>query len=137
MLVDPIANVDALNSQVFTAEDQSCLPNKGQSPHSSYTIADLSISTFGVQNLFSSLNIHKSAGPNKTNATILKETREVTAPIRCAIFCCSLQSGIVPKDWKQANVVPVYKKGTASIPQTTDRFLLPVLKFFEKTSAPT
>ena len=87
--------------------------------------------------MFSSLKIHKSAGPNKINAIILKETREVTAPIRCAIFCCSLQSGIVPKDWKQANVVPVYKKGTAIIPQTTDRILSPVLKIFEKSSAPT
>ena len=29
----------------------------------------------------------------------------------CAIFCCSLQNSSVPKDWKQANVVPVYKKG--------------------------
>ena len=36
VLVDPIAKADALNSQIFTAEDHSCLPNKGQSPHSSY-----------------------------------------------------------------------------------------------------
>ena len=36
VLVDPIAKADALNSHfksIFTTEDHSYLPNKGQSPH--------------------------------------------------------------------------------------------------------
>ena len=75
--------------------DQSCLPNKSQSPHPS--IVGLSILTYRVYNLLSDLNTHKSASPDKINTTVLKETREVTAH---ANFCCSLQSCIVPKDWK-------------------------------------
>ena len=34
----------------------------------------------------------------------------------CGIFRCSLQNGSVPKDWKQANVVPVYNKGNHQYP---------------------
>ena len=140
VLVDPIAKANALNSHfksIFTTEDYSCLPNKGPSPHP--TIADLSISTFRIHNLLSSLNIHKSAGPDEINAIVLKETREVTAPILCAIFRCSLQNGTVPGDWKKANVVPIYKKGTANIPQTTDQFLSLALyqNYLKRSSVPT
>ena len=116
-LVDSTAKAEALNSHfksVFTSEDQTILPDKGDSPHPS--IADLDISPYGIYNLLSGLNIHKSAGPDKINATILKETREVTAPILCLIFCCSLRTGVVPKDWKQANVVPIYKRGKSPRP---------------------
>ena len=135
MLVDPIAKANALNSHfksIFTTEDYSCLPNKGPSPHP--TIAELSISTFGIHNLLSSLNIHKSAGPDEINAIVLKETREVTAPILCAIFRCSLQNGTVPGDWKKANVVPIYKKGNRQHPSNYRPISLTsiVSKLFEK-----
>ena len=135
VLVDPIAKANALNSHfksIFTTEDYSCLPNKGPSPHP--TIADLSISTFGIHNLLSSLNIHKSAGPDEINAIVLKETREVTAPILCAIFRCSLQNGTVPGDWKKANVVPIYKKGNRQHPSNYRPISLTsiVSKLFEK-----
>ena len=33
------------------------------------------------------------------------------APILQVIFQQSLDTGVVPSDWKQANVVAVYKKG--------------------------
>ena len=69
-----------------------------------------------------SSNIHKSAGLNKIHTIVLKDIREVTAPIFSARMVLS-----VPKDCKQANVVPVYKKGMANITQTTDQFLLPAL----------
>jgi hypothetical protein len=32
------------------------------------------------------------------------------------IFVKSLESGVVPKDWKKARVVPIYKKGPKSDP---------------------
>ena len=62
--------------------------------------------------------------------------REVTAPLFCA---CSLQNGTVPKDCKQANVVPVYKKGMANKTQTTDQFLLPALyqNYLKRSLVPT
>ena len=86
VLVDPTAKADALNfKSTFTTEYYSCLPNKGQSPHP--TIADLIIPTFGIHHLLSSLNIHKSAGPNKINTIVLKEAREVTALNLCGFIC--------------------------------------------------
>ena len=46
-----------------------------------------------------------------TPCRILKETSDVIAHILRVIFQLSLDTGIVPNDWKIANVVPVYKKG--------------------------
>ena len=83
----------------------SCLPNKGPSPHP--IIADLSIPTFEIDNL----DTHwlkcfiNQPDPDKINAIVLKEAGEVTVPILYAIFHCSLQSGIVPKDVLEASKI--------------------------------
>ena len=44
-------------------------------------------------------------------ARILKELHNETAPILVDIFNTSLAEGVVPADWKNASVTPVYKKG--------------------------
>ena len=107
-------------------------------------IADINMSTnYGVHNIIYSTAelIHKSARPDIINAVALNKTREVRAHsyILCTIFQCSLQSGVVPNDWKQANFVAVYKKGAIGIPQITNQFFSPALyhKYLKRSSAPT
>jgi hypothetical protein len=44
-------------------------------------------------------------------AKLLKETASIIAPSLCKLFNKSLHLGVVPEEWKLANVVPVFKKG--------------------------
>ena len=41
----------------------------------------------------------------------MRETVDIIAPSLRKLFNKSLQHGIIPDEWKVANVVPVYKKG--------------------------
>ena len=59
---------------------------------------------------------HKAAGPDNITARIMKELAQPIAPLLRIIFQASYDSGKVPDAWKNANVVPVYKKGTKSDP---------------------
>ena len=94
---------------VFTEEDTSKrLPDATQYPVE--RIEDLNVSVVGVQNLLNSLNPKKANGPDQLPIRILKETANEIAPILHVIFMASLQQGAVPKDWRSANVVPVFKK---------------------------
>ena len=57
------------------------------------------------------LNPGEAAGPDNISPRILKELHNKIAPILTDIFNKSLSEGIVPDDWKNAYVTPVYKKG--------------------------
>ena len=57
------------------------------------------------------LDNSKAHGPGGIPARLLTETAYQIAPSLCDLFNKSLRTGVVPQDWKLANVVPVYKKG--------------------------
>ena len=57
------------------------------------------------------LKPHKAPGPDGIKPLILRECAEELAPALAAIFRSSLKNGVVPNDWREANVAPIYKKG--------------------------
>ncbi|KAF2355305.1 Reverse transcriptase domain [Trinorchestia longiramus] len=69
-----------------------------------------------VEEQLSILNPYKSTGPDGLGPRILKETAEVISEPLSDIFNRSLETGIVPDDWKRANVTPIFKKGNRQIP---------------------
>ena len=60
------------------------------------------------------LNPHKAAGSDELKPLVLKEVREVIAPMLRVIFQRSIKAGRVPRDWNDANVCPLFKKGDKS-----------------------
>ena len=57
------------------------------------------------------INTSKSPVPDGMTARWLKSAAEELAEPLTHLFDTSLQHGIVPAKWKQANVVPIHKKG--------------------------
>ena len=63
-----------------------------------------------------SLNKSKSPGPDNIHPRILKElAHEISYPLT-KLFNASMKHGQIPKDWKIAEVKPIFKKGDKSSP---------------------
>lgn len=60
--------------------------------------------------VLTNLDTNKATGPDEIPTRIRKETAQEIAPSLCDLFNKSLRLGILPSDWKLANVVPVFKK---------------------------
>ena len=139
LLTEASTKAETLNTQfssVFTKEHFDDFPaDKGPSPHS--TVPDLTLSTEGICNLLAQLDVHKAVGPDFITARILKETRHAIAPLLYTIFSSSLLTGVVPRDWRSANVIPIYKNGNHQDPVNYRPISLTsiVSKLFEKIVA--
>ncbi|KAF2361031.1 Reverse transcriptase domain [Trinorchestia longiramus] len=88
-------------------------------PKSFYKYEILSDGVFTVEEVeeqLSILNPYKLTGPDGLGPRILKETAEVISEPLTNISNRSLETGIVPDDWKLVNVTPIFKKGNKQIP---------------------
>ena len=80
--------------------------------HIQKTIMDnIIITTKGVHKLLCNLNPHKAAGPDNISPRVLKELAAEVAPCLEIVFRSSYDTGVVPNDWRTANVSPIFKKG--------------------------
>jgi hypothetical protein len=79
------------------------------------SMPDLVITENGVTKLLKNLKPHKAAGPDNIRPLILKELYQEISPILTFIFQISLSTGETPDEWKQANVVPIFKKGPRNL----------------------
>ena len=57
------------------------------------------------------LNVSKAPGPDGIHSRIIKECKDSFSIVFKIIFNKSLQEGILPNQWKQANVKALFKKG--------------------------
>ena len=67
--------------------------------------------------ILKSINPSKACGPDNLSARIIHECAgELSVPVSklCAL---SLHQGVFPKRWKQANIVPIFKKGDKKAPE--------------------
>ena len=64
-----------------------------------------------VQKCLENLNIRKSFGPDCVHPKVLKECAKLLSVPLALIFNCSFKSGVLPKEWSIANLVPLFKKG--------------------------
>ena len=99
---------EALNQQfcsVFTEENLDEFPslNSQQVPN----ITDLKITTNGVQKLLEEIKQQKASGPDQIPARVIKNCAASIAPIFQKIFQKSVDSGELPEDWLNGNIVPI------------------------------
>ena len=75
----------------------------------------LVITSDGVANLLNEINTSKASGPDNLPNMYLKMCAQQLAPALALIFTKSLTSGQLPEDWRNANVVPIFKKGNVHL----------------------
>ena len=111
---------NALNeyfASVFTNENQD-VPNperifKGAEDE---LLTEFEITESCVNKKLKALDPSKAAGPDGIPPAILRAAAdELTLPLTL-IFNKSLEEGTVPTDWRLAQVIPLFKKGTRSKP---------------------
>jgi exonuclease III len=96
-------------SSVFNSKNYDTLPEI--SIETDPDLKEVTISEEEVSIELTKVNTTKAPGPDGLSTRVLKECREeLKAPIT-KLFNSSLNTGKIPKDWKKANVVPIYKKG--------------------------
>ena len=64
-----------------------------------------------VTKALKAINPSKAYGPDQIPGRLLKECTSEIAPSLTRLINLSLRVSHVPKDWKRANIVPVFKKG--------------------------
>ena len=87
-----------------------------------------------IRKLLKMVNPNKAAGPDGIHGKILKNCAVSLAYPLSLIFRTTYNSGMIPKDWKVANVVPVHKKGSKMTVENYRPISLTslIMKVFEK-----
>ena len=114
---DAATQATLLNNQfasVFTDEDTTDMPDLNHAPFSD--MDTIVIHENGVAKMLRNIKPHKATGPDEIPARLLKEAADQLAPILTLIFQASYNQGTVPAAWRQADVVPVFKKGDPATP---------------------
>lgn len=70
----------------------------------------------GLVNIIKSLKVSSSCGIDSINSKILRNTNLTSSLFLTKIFRQSLETGVVPEDWKFGKVIPVHKSGSRSSP---------------------
>ena len=76
---------------------------------------DITITVTEVSNVLRDLHPHKAIGPDDISPYVLKQCAGTLALPLHMIFNRSLTTGELPLHWKQANVVPIFKKGRRDV----------------------
>ena len=98
-------------ASVFTTEDTSTIPVPPTVQFvNNNLLNNVNITEREVLNCIDKLKLNKSPGPDTISPRVLKEARNEFAKPLTTLFNKSLQLGIMPDDWKLANVTPILKK---------------------------
>jgi len=104
-------------ASVFTVEDLNNVPmaemrDNRQQPIEELQLKAMDITDEKVYEALKNLKPNKTGGVDGLNSSfILGVAEAIVEPLRI-IYAKTLSSGIVPKDWKNANVTAIFKKGS-------------------------
>jgi len=101
--------------EAFTREDTTSIPVPEDKCEHSF-LESVRFQPAAVKRKIRELRTDAASGPDGLGPKVLQELQDELSPVLAAIFEKSLDEGTVPEDWKEANVTPIYKKGTKSSP---------------------
>ena len=118
VISDAKGKAEALNNQfasVFTQENTDEIPTLDTEDYEE--VPRLIISSEGVLKQLKNLAPNKAPGPDQLPPWFLKIAAEELAPILTNIFQSSVDNGILPRQWREANIIGIFKKGDKSKPE--------------------
>ena len=121
-LQDPEEKASALNDFFVDQSRQSVLNAPAVVPEIQIStlpgpnLSNISTTPAEVESLLHKLDIRKSPGRDGLSTRVFKEGAAELAPSLAALFNASFTEGILPQDWKDATITPLYKKGSPSSP---------------------
>ena len=107
-------NLNEYFSSVFTREDISILPvleTKFEGREFDY-LGQLIVTPTMVAMKIRDMKDNKSPGVDGIPPKLLLEIVEQISIPLATVFNLSLEEGIVPLEWKEANIIPLFKKGS-------------------------
>jgi hypothetical protein len=110
---------DLLNKtfgQAFTREDKNVIPEP-EEQHEGEELSQIFVTVQDVKRKIINLRREAASGPDGIGPAILMEMKDELAPVLACIFNKSLRTGVVPNDWREANVTPIFKKGKRTAPE--------------------
>ena len=111
---------EALNEQyfdTFTKEDLTNLPDIERKPLLTEPLTDFNINRERVLKVIRQLKINKSPGIDGIHPRVLKELDEIISHPITIIYKKSVESSELPRQWKDAEITPIYKKEDKSLPK--------------------
>ena len=109
-------NLNEYFSSVFTREDTSALPvpeTKFEGRESDY-LGQLIVTPKMVAKKIRDMKENKSPGVDGIPPKLLLEIVEQISIRLATVFNLSIEEGVVPLEWKEANIIPLFKKGSRS-----------------------
>ena len=102
-------------SSVFTKEPLEHIPSI--SNRTAEKVKHVEIKAKKVSEKLKALNTNKSCGPDDIHPRLLSELADIISEPIAILLNLSIRSGKIPKEWKLANIVAVFKKGSKSLPE--------------------
>ena len=115
---DTANTLNSFFTSVFTKDDDVTINNVPTLNNEySYTpMSDIFCTEEEVLQKLNSLKPNKSCGPDKMHPMVLLQTKDVCVTPLTIIFNKSLSEGVIPTDWKMAQITALHKKGDRSNP---------------------
>ena len=107
--------LNAAFKEVFTREDSDTVPDP-EAMDSETILTHVKFTARGIKKKILELKKESAPGPDGITPQLLQELAEEIAPALVIIFTKSMDEGVVPPGWKDANVTPIFKKGSKSTP---------------------
>ena len=104
-------------SSVFTTEDISSLPVPLTKFESNKSEGQLFVTPEMIAKKIKKMKDNKSPGVDGIPPKLLKEIVEQISIPLAKLFHLSLEEGIVPSEWKEASITPLFKKGSRKKPE--------------------
>ena len=99
------------NREIIGGDQINSIDNGSQGK----VLDNIQISIEDVEKAISEFKINKSPGIDNINSTYALKIKDLVAQPLRILFNKSIETSEIPKDWKKANITPIFKKGSKSL----------------------